>query len=144
MNTGTGLQARMTYKLATDGASRGNPGPASIAYTVHDANGTLLREHAATIGEATNNEAEYEALLHALRHLTDETNGRVHHVSDSQLVVRQLTGAYQVKAAHLRPLHEEASKLKARFDAVHHEHAPRTDTRIQRVDELANQALDEA
>lgn len=133
-----------TYQLATDGASRGNPGPASIAYTVHNPDGTLLHEHATTIGKATNNEAEYQALIHALRHLTTKTSGRIHHVTDSQLLVRQLTGAYQVKAPHLRPLHDEAQQLKTSFDTVQHEHAPREDERIQRVDELANQALDDA
>ncbi len=133
-----------TYKLATDGASRGNPGPASIAYAVHDDDDNLLHEHATTIGKATNNEAEYQALIHALRHLAKKTSGRIHHVSDSQLLVRQLKGEYRVNARHLRPLHEEAKRLKASFDAVHHEHVPREDRRIQRVDELANRALDEA
>lgn len=130
------------YVLATDGASRGNPGPASIGYTVLDPKGELLFEDAATIGRATNNEAEYRALIAGLEELALVAEGPVLHVSDSELVVKQLTGAYRIRAPHLAELEAQVRKLKDRLPALAHRHVPREDERIERADALANQALD--
>lgn len=138
------MPAIPTYTLVTDGASRGNPGPAGIAYAVLDDQGDPQFEDAEPIGTGTNNEAEYKALIEGLRELKHVTEGPLLHVTDSQLLVRQLTGAYQVRSKRLKPLVEQAKALKNEFDDVRHEHVPRTDPRIQRVDELVNQALDEA
>lgn len=130
------------HVLATDGASRGNPGPAAIGYAVLDPDGRVLFEDAATIGRATNNEAEYRALIAGLEELALVHDGPVLHLSDSQLVVRQLTGAYSIRADHLADLADRAGTLSDGFARVDHEHVPREDDRIERVDALANDALD--
>lgn len=130
------------HVLATDGASRGNPGPAAIAYAVLDPEGQVRFEGGGTIGEATNNEAEYRALIAGLEELSLAYDGPVLHVSDSQLVVRQLTGAYRIRADHLEGLASRVHGLAEAFEAIEHQHVPREDDRIQRVDDLANEALD--
>lgn len=130
--------------LATDGASRGNPGPAAIAYAVLGAEGDVQFADAETIGEATNNEAEYRALIAGLEELARVARGRIEHVSDSELLVKQLTGAYRIRAENLAALAEDVRELASRFEAVEHTHVPRSDARIEHVDGLANEALDEA
>lgn len=128
--------------LVTDGASRGNPGPAAAAYAIMKPDGSRVAEAGVPIGEATNNEAEYRALLLGLEAAEGAGATELTHVSDSELLVRQLTGVYRVRAGHLRDLYEEAQRLLKRFDRVDHEHASRDDPRIQRVDDLCNEALD--
>jgi ribonuclease HI len=131
------------YTLATDGASRGNPGPAAIGYAVLDEDGEVRFEEGRTVGEATNNEAEYRALVAALEELALATSEPVLHVSDSELLVKQLNGEYRVRARNLAPLVEQVRELAGRFDRVEHRHVPRSDDRVDRVDALANEALDE-
>ncbi len=128
--------------LATDGASRGNPGPAAIAYALFDEHDERLNQDAATIGAATNNEAEYEALLAGLEAAAKVTAGPLVHLSDSQLVVRQLNGEYKIRADRLARKARKARRLADRFERVEHRHVPRRHPRIDAVDELANQALD--
>ena len=93
------------------------------------------------LGRATNNVAEYEALLHALRYALDQGARRVRIFSDSELVVRQMEGRYRVKHPDMIPLHSEARSLLARFDEVRITHVPREQNR--EADRLANRALDE-
>ena len=126
--------------LYTDGAARGNPGPAAMGIVLTDARGNVLQELGETIGDATNNVAEYRALLRgvalaAARH-ADEIEIR----TDSELMARQLSGAYRVKAANLKPLHEQAQRALAQFPRVSIHHIPREQNR--RADALANAALD--
>lgn len=132
------------YVLATDGASRGNPGPAGLAYAVMDPDGEVLFEDARPIGRATNNEAEYQALIAGLEELALATTAPVLHVSDSQLLVKQMAGEYRVRAKNLAPLVDDARRVAGRFDRVVHRHVPRTDERIVHVDALVNDALDAA
>ncbi|HUJ30448.1 MAG TPA: reverse transcriptase-like protein [Candidatus Acidoferrum sp.] len=123
-----------------DGASRGNPGPASYAVILRDPGGKVILELAKKFGRDTNNVAEYYALLAALDCAT--TNGikalRVR--SDSELLVRQMQGRYKVKSADLKPLHERASKLSRQLEYFVIEHVPREMNRD--ADALANLALD--
>jgi probable phosphoglycerate mutase len=125
-----------------DGASRGNPGPASYAVVLRDPDGRVVTNLAKKLGRETNNVAEYFALLAALDYAT------THHVralrirSDSELLVRQMQGHYKVKSADLKPLHERATKMARQLDYFKIEHVPREDNRD--ADALANSALDAA
>lgn len=122
-----------------DGASRGNPGPAGIGYVV-EADGNAIAEGSDTIGTATNNEAEYRALIEGLRRARSEGVERVDVEGDSQLIVRQVRGEYSVNAENLEPLHDRAIELGSSFESFSIEHVPRGDN--SRPDALANEALD--
>lgn len=137
-----GLTGSVT--LVTDGASRGNPGPASVAYAIHRDGEGIVEEHAEAIGTATNNEAEYRALIAGLEAAARHTGGIVNHVSDSELLVKQLEGFYDVDSANLKPLVELVEQASRRFRGLEHTHVGREDERIEHVDRLANEALDEA
>ncbi len=126
-----------------DGAARGNPGPAAIGVVLYAGakpDGEPVFESGATLGSTTNNTAEYRALLSALGKARDLGAKVVAVRSDSQLLVRQMTGQYRVKQPHLQLLHGQAKRLEAGFEHVSYEHIPRTQNR--RADQLANQALD--
>ncbi len=125
--------------LCTDGAARGNPGPAAIGVVLADAKGNILQELGETIGRTTNNEAEYRALLRGLA-LAAERSDEIEVRTDSELMARQLKGSYRVKAAHLKPLHEQAQRALARFKRATIVIVPRELNR--RADALANAALD--
>ncbi|HAH07485.1 MAG TPA: ribonuclease H [Elusimicrobia bacterium] len=130
----------MTLLIHIDGAARGNPGPASLGVVIQDEAGRALREAGRCLGEQTNNTAEYEALLEALR-LAAELGGRRLKVrSDSQLLVRQFNGQYRVKNARLAGFLSEAHRLARGFERVELVHVPREENK--RADELANEALD--
>jgi ribonuclease HI len=122
-----------------DGASRGNPGEAGfgvlfdLGETTHEINGFL--------GRTTNNVAEYTALLAALTFAGQQGVRKLHLYSDSELLVRQLNGAYRVKARHLIPLFLQVVQLKRELDDFHLEHIPREENR--EADRLANRAIDE-
>ena len=130
----------MKAKLSTDGGARGNPGPAAYGYVLETEDGSVLDARGEKIGVATNNVAEYRALLAGLeaasRHGVDELEV----VSDSELLVKQMRGEYKVKNAALRELSLEASRLARRvgrvtYTAVRREHNQLADT-------LVNEALD--
>lgn len=129
-------------QLHTDGASRGNPGPAALGAVITDADGRVLRELSEYLGTRTNNFAEYRALLRGLETARALGAQVVHCFLDSQLVVRQLTGQYRVKHAQIRPLFEEVQRLARTFRHVTYTHVLRADNAA--ADALANQALDEA
>lgn len=126
----------------TDGAARGNPGPAASGYAVFDASGRLLDKGAKHIGRRTNNEAEYEALLWAIQRVSAISLGRVVFHSDSELIVRQVNGVYRVKKEHLKPLVEDIRALASAFKSFRLVNVPREDERIQLVDALVNETLD--
>jgi probable phosphoglycerate mutase len=123
-----------------DGASRGNPGPASYAVIVRGPDGTTCFEAGKYIGRTTNNVAEYYALISALDYAVAQGIDRLLVRSDSELLVRQMEGRYKVKSPDLRPLHEHARKLARGLAYFAVEHVPRE--RNRDADELANIALD--
>lgn len=122
----------------TDGASRGNPGEAGAGILLELGNGRT-EQHALYLGRATNNEAEYAALLAALGRLVELGVFEVEVRSDSQLLVRQIDGRYRVKAEHLRPLWVQAITLARRFRRFSIRHVPREANTS--ADDLANQAI---
>jgi ribonuclease HI len=128
-------------QIHIDGASRGNPGEAGFGVHVASPEGTTLAEIYGYLGRATNNVAEYQALIHALRYALDHAARQVKIFSDSELVVRQMSGAYKVKHPDMIPLHREAARLLSRIGAVTLSHVPRE--RNRDADRLANRALDE-
>jgi probable phosphoglycerate mutase len=125
-----------------DGGSRGNPGPAGYGVRVESAAGEVLAEFHAAIGVATNNVAEYNGLLAALRFLLEQGHRRAVVRSDSELLVKQMRGEYRVKNPGLSRLHQEATRLAAGFESLRFEHVRRE--RNAHADRLANTAMDEA
>ncbi len=126
--------------IRTDGASRGNPGPAGIGVVIEPEGGGPPLEFGAYIGETTNNVAEYKALLLGLGEAEKLSPDAVTVLSDSELMVRQLNGEYKVKSAHLRPLFLEAVRRLRRFPSVRIRHVGREEN--GRADLLANRAID--
>lgn len=123
-----------------DGASRGNPGPASYALILKDASGKVVFQLGKKLGRQTNNVAEYYALLAALDYAVGHGIKALRIRSDSELLVRQIEGQYKVKSADLKPLHERALKLARQLEYFVIEHVMREMNR--EADALANQALD--
>jgi ribonuclease HI len=134
------LNLPATWVLYSDGASRGNPGRASIGAVIYDPEGKERHRISQTIGFTTNNVAEYQALVAALEAALSLGAKRVEARLDSELVVRQAIGRYRVKNPRLIPLHQRLIQLRPRFDEVVFRHVPREQNRI--ADRLANQALD--
>ena len=123
-----------------DGASRGNPGPASYAVVIRDPSGKIILELAKKLGRETNNVAEYYALLAALDYAVSHGISALRIRSDSELLVRQIQGRYKVKSAELKPLYERATKLARQLSYFAIEHVRREQNRD--ADALANVALD--
>ena len=130
----------MKLTAHTDGASRGNPGPAAIGYTI-EKDGLVVEKFCEYIGESTNNIAEYKALIAVLKRLKSLGASEVTIYSDSELMVRQISGAYKVKNEGLRPLNAEVMSLSLTFDACKITHVPRGQNPV--ADGLANKALNE-
>jgi len=130
-----------TLRLFTDGAARGNPGPAGLGVVIEDDQGMRLRGLCRFIGTATNNQAEYLALIEGLRSAQEWKPDRLEVYLDSNLVVEQVQGRYRVKNAALQPLHREATRLLAAFPEVKVGHVRREKNRG--ADALANKAIDE-
>jgi ribonuclease HI len=124
-----------------DGASRGNPGDAAFGVFVTGEDGSAVAELYGYLGRATNNVAEYQALLHALRYALAQGVRRVKVFSDSELVVKQIDGRYRVKHPDMLPLHREATTLLRRFEQAAVTHVRREQNKD--ADRLANRALDE-
>jgi len=129
-------------RLFTDGGARGNPGPAAAAYVLETDDGTVLAAAGESIGVATNNVAEYRALVAGLERARDLDVKELEVVSDSELLVKQMRGEYKVKNAALRELALQAAELareigRVRYTAVRREHN-------ELADRLVNEALDAA
>jgi len=127
-------------KLFTDGGARGNPGPAAYGFVLEAEDGTVLAAHGERIGVATNNVAEYRALIAGLAKAVELAVPELEVVSDSELLVKQMTGVYRVKNDALRELSLEAARLargigKVTYTAVRREHN-------ELADRLVNEALD--
>jgi ribonuclease HI len=127
-------------KVYTDGACRGNPGPSSIGVSFTTTKDEEFFSLSEAIGTQTNNFAEYTAMVRALETAVENKVEKVWVRTDSQLMVRQLSGEYKVKSDSIKDLHAQASKLLEKFETVRIEHIPREQNK--RADELANQALD--
>jgi ribonuclease HI len=128
--------------LYVDGACSGNPGPCGSAAVLKDADGTTILERARAFGPATNNVAEYQAMILGLELAAELKPRRLTVRSDSELMVRQLAGQYAVKARHLRPLIEKVRRLLAPFESVELEHISRTLN--TEADALSRKALEKA
>jgi ribonuclease HI len=127
-------------RLFTDGGARGNPGPAAAAYVLEAEDGTVLDAHGEAIGVATNNVAEYRALVAGLAKAAELGVTELDVVSDSELLVKQMMGAYRVKNAALVDLSLEAAHLGRRIGTVRYTAVPREQNQL--ADELVNRALD--
>jgi ribonuclease HI len=125
-----------------DGGARGNPGPAAAAAVVSDPAGEVLGEHARLLGEATNNVAEYRALLLGLELARELGATEVEVVNDSELVAKQVQGLYRVKHAAMRPLHLDAMAALRQFERWSIRSVPRAQN--AHADALVNAALDQA
>ena len=128
------------YTVRTDGASRGNPGAAAIGVVITDEAGAVLRQLGRRIGRATNNEAEYLALIAGLEAALGLGATAIEARLDSELVIRHLKGRYRIRSPHLRPLYNRALALLRRFASVDMIAVPRAQNR--NADALANAALD--
>src|SRR5580693_1122205 len=128
------------YTANIDGAARGNPGPAAYGVVVRRPDGTTHESLGKYIGRATNNVAEYYALIAALDYAAASGIRRLRVYSDSQLIVNQIKGLYKVKHPDLRPLHERAKKQAAGLESFTIQYVPREENRD--ADDLANAALD--
>ena len=132
----------MKARLSTDGGARGNPGPAAFAYVLEAEDGTVLAAHGETIGVATNNVAEYRALVAGLEKALELAVDEVDVVSDSELLVKQMRGEYKVKNEALQDLSLEASRIARRLGRVTYRAVRREHNEL--ADRLVNEALDAA
>jgi ribonuclease HI len=135
------VQPQRKLRVASDGAARGNPGPAGAGAVVFDSDGQVLERLGKFLGRQTNNVAEYQGLLLGLRRAQELGAEELEVVADSELVIRQLSGAYQVRAPALRELHTEALALLKAFRKVKLIHVPRAQN--AEADEMSNRAIDE-
>jgi len=133
-------RGRPVLELFTDGASRGNPGPAAVGAVFRLKEGKAIAEHSEAIGRATNNVAEYRAIVAALEHCRRWKVKRIHLYLDSELIVRQLHGTYRVKSPDLRPLYQQVVFLSKGLDEFRVKHIKRAQN--GHADALANRALD--
>ncbi|MGC4115929.1 MAG: ribonuclease HI family protein [Myxococcales bacterium] len=136
-----GASGRKKLVVYSDGAARGNPGPAGAGAVLTRIDGTLVSKVGKFLGTATNNVAEYTALLLGLETALRLGAQEVEVVADSELLVRQLNGAYKVKNAGLKPLFEKAQGLLGKFEAWTARHVPRAQNKL--ADEMSNRAIDE-
>jgi ribonuclease HI len=132
--------AKMTVNV--DGGARGNPGPAAIGVVVRDADGEVVESVGEAIGRATNNVAEYRALLRGVELAAAHGATELELIGDSELVVRQIEGRYKVKNAAMKELHAETKKALADFDDWSIRHVKRDQNAD--ADRLVNEALDNA
>jgi ribonuclease HI len=133
-----GAHARLVIHV--DGGSRGNPGPAAIGVVVSAPDGSTVDEIGERIGEATNNVAEYRAVLRGVEHASELGASEIELVNDSELVAKQLTGAYKVKHPAMQPLYAQAIQALGGFDSWRIRSVPRAQN--ARADALVNEALD--
>ncbi len=126
--------------IFTDGASRNNPGPAAIGIVIKDEQDKPLTTISQAIGHATNNQAEYRAVITALEEAVKLGAGQVDIRSDSELVVRQINGQYRVKSASLKPLYQQVKQLQSQLEGFTITYIPRQEN--TEADSLANIALE--
>ena len=132
----------MKLVVHVDGGARGNPGPAAVGVVIATPDGEVVHAVGETIGEATNNVAEYRALLRGIELARERGASELEIYGDSELVVKQVRGEYRVKDAGLKPLHAEARAALAEVGSWTFDHVRRDDN--AHADDLVNQALDAA
>jgi ribonuclease HI len=132
----------MKVIVHVDGGARGNPGPAAAACVISDPDGETLAEHSQRLGRATNNVAEYRALLLGLAKARELGAGEIEVIGDSELIAKQIQGLYKVKHEAMRPLYLEAMKALREFDSWSIRTVPRAQN--AHADALVNAALDAA
>ena len=128
--------------LYTDGGARGNPGPAALGLVIYDQTKKLL-EYKQTLGVATNNIAEYSALIKGLTLAEQFKPKHLKCYSDSELLIRQMKGIYKVRAPHILELFKKVKEKEFYFEKVTYHHVNRTNPFIGEADRLVNEALDE-
>lgn len=136
------LKGALEFSLYTDGASRGNPGPAAIGYAIYDTAGNLIERNARTVGRRTNNEAEYEALIWGLQRAAERGVRKIKVCSDSELVVKQINGIYRITEERLRQYADRVFAAARLFESFEISHVARENPRTRMVDEMVNAALD--
>lgn len=129
------------FVVNVDGGSRGNPGPAAIAAVLRDVRGEVLEEVGEPIGRATNNVAEYRALLLGIERAQALGASELELIGDSELIVRQVSGHYKVKDAALRELHAQVRRALEAFEVWSIRHVPREQN--SDADRLVNRTLDD-
>lgn len=127
--------------IYTDGAARGNPGPAGAGWVIRSSAGKIVAEHCKYLGELTNNQAEYQALLLALEEALQLKGEKIAIYADSELMVRQIQGEYKVKNEGLRPLFQRLVLTLSKFQEYTVKHLRREENAL--ADELANKAIDD-
>jgi probable phosphoglycerate mutase len=127
-------------RLFTDGGARGNPGPAAYGFVIEAEDGTVLAAEGEAIGVATNNVAEYSALIAGLERAAELHLGAIEVVSDSELLVKQMTGEYRVKNEALQELHRQATRSARKLGTVTYTAVRREHNAL--ADQLVNEALD--
>jgi len=132
--------APSAHTAHVDGGARGNPGPAGYGVAIQDASGHPVAELSEYLGHQTNNYAEYQGLLAALRYAAEHQIKTLKVISDSELMVRQMKGIYKVRHPELRKLYEQAQQLARRLEHFEIRHALREHNRT--ADRLANEAMD--
>jgi ribonuclease HI len=128
-------------RIFSDGGSRGNPGPAAIAYVIQSDDGNIQNTYSNFIGFHTNNQAEYKALIAAMLFVSDKSEEITCYL-DSELVVKQVNGDYSVRNIKLRSLWNQVQELRKCFKKTNFISVPRTNLNIQRADTLLNEKLD--
>jgi ribonuclease HI len=137
-----GILAQPTkIQIYSDGASRGNPGPSAIAYTIYDEQNNLIDQASKYIGRATNSEAEYDALIWAMDVACSYCRNEVRFHSDSEFMINQVNGVYRVHKENMRMRLEKVNIKKSLFKQSDFVHVGRNNAKMQLVDKLANQAL---
>ena len=130
------------FIIYTDGASRGNPGPAAAAF-IFLQNEEVILEKNFHLGVQTNNQAEYHAIIKALEYAKEFTQGKITIFSDSELVVKQLNNEYRVNKPHLKELFDKVEGLMKQVIGVEFKHVPRSNKWIKLADQLCNQILNQ-
>ncbi len=129
-------------RLFVDGCSRGNPGKAGGGFIIKDMSGNILEKGSKYLGNRlTNNQAEYNALIYGLDMCAGVCRGKVHVLSDSELLVNHLTGVYRIRNEKLKELFEEVKKKETYFEKVSYSHIRREENK--EADKLANKAIDD-
>ncbi len=131
-----------SFSIFTDGAARGNPGLAAAAFLLVQ-EGVLIHSDSSFLGTRTNNQAEYQAIIIALENTKKFTKGDISIYSDSELVIKQLNGEYQVKNPQLKVLYQKVKKKSLAFSSTKFLHVPRTNLWIRKADKLCNEILNQ-
>ncbi|MFX1575195.1 MAG: ribonuclease HI family protein [Promethearchaeota archaeon] len=135
------IKQRDILKIYTDGAARGNPGPAAYAFLfIHNDN--IILEEAGYIGTATNNTAEYHAIINALKVAEKFHIGHLQVYSDSNLAIQQINNKWKINYPHLEKLYRTVHQLRKNYEKVEFFHVARNNSYIKKCDTLCNEQLD--